>query len=300
MTSLIRRLLAAAALLLALGGASQLLPSANAVDEVGSPAEKRVGKAAKQAQKEASALAAAPSGSVAENLILGSEDGSEPETMEQFLTAVTQDVDAYWTKVFKESGLPEPRVSYTGSRRPDGGERVRRRERQLGDDAAAYCPGDDTIYISEQFATEIYGGALDQALPGSSQGYGGTAATSRWRTSSRTSTATRSRTSSGSSSATASSSRRWRSSCRPTATPAPGPTAPTRRTGSRTVTCRRRSTRHSRSATSTRATPAITARPSSARQAWNSGFESGDPSACNQYLSPDPANGGATTRGVGC
>ena len=34
--------------------------------------------------------------------------------------------------------------------------------------------------------------------------------------------------------------------------------------------------------------PAITARPSSARTAWNSGFESGDPSSCSTYL--DPAN----------
>jgi predicted metalloprotease len=44
----------------------------------------------------------------------------------------------------------------------------------MGDSAAAYCPGDDTIYISEKFATDIYNGTLDGALPGSSQGYGGT------------------------------------------------------------------------------------------------------------------------------
>ena len=44
----------------------------------------------------------------------------------------------------------------------------------MGDSAAAYCPGDDTIYVSQQFATDIYNGALDQALPGSSQGYGRT------------------------------------------------------------------------------------------------------------------------------
>ena len=31
---------------------------------------------------------------------------------------------------------------------------------------------DDTIHISQAFATEIYDGALNQALPGSSQGYG--------------------------------------------------------------------------------------------------------------------------------
>ena len=44
----------------------------------------------------------------------------------------------------------------------------------LGDEAAAYCPADDTISISQKFASDIYSGALDQALPGSSQGYGRT------------------------------------------------------------------------------------------------------------------------------
>jgi uncharacterized protein len=98
-----------------------------------------------------------------------------PETMEQFLTAVTKDVDAYWTSVFADSGLPEPRVSYAwipagraaaSACGDDGG--------TLGDSAAAYCAADDTIYISQKFATDIYDGALDQALPGSSQGYGRT------------------------------------------------------------------------------------------------------------------------------
>ena len=44
----------------------------------------------------------------------------------------------------------------------------------MGDSAAAYCLGDDTIYISEKFATDIYNGSLDHALPGSSQGFGRT------------------------------------------------------------------------------------------------------------------------------
>jgi len=44
----------------------------------------------------------------------------------------------------------------------------------MGDSAAAYCAGDDTIYISQRFAAGIYDGALDRALPGSSQGYGRT------------------------------------------------------------------------------------------------------------------------------
>src|SRR5829696_1913972 len=84
----------------------------------------------------------------------------DPQTMNEFLTAVTTDVDAYWTKAFEDAGLPEPRVGYSWSP-PD-------------QSMAAYSPQDDTIYISEQFATAIYDGALDQQLPGSSQGYGGT------------------------------------------------------------------------------------------------------------------------------
>ena len=89
----------------------------------------------------------------------GAKDSAPPENMDQLLTTVTKDVDAYWTKAFKDAGLPEPRVAYDWS--PAG-------------QTAAYSPGDDTIYISQEFATDIYNGALDQALPGSSQGYGRT------------------------------------------------------------------------------------------------------------------------------
>jgi uncharacterized protein len=147
MTSLIRpALLAGAAVLLALG-AWQLLGS--------DPAD---------------------AGEPPRNLVLGAGDGegAEPQTMDEFLTAVTEDVDRYWTDVFAGSDLPEPRVRYSwipagqsvASACGDGS--------AMGDSAAAYCPGDDTIYISEKFASDIYTGSLDHALPGSSQGYGGT------------------------------------------------------------------------------------------------------------------------------
>jgi predicted metalloprotease len=108
----------------------------------------------------------------AQNLTL---DGSQPSTMDEFLTAVTTDVDDYWTGVFEQNGLAEPRVTYawipagqtaSSACGDDGG--------TLGDSAAAYCPGDDTIYISEQFASDIMSGTLDQSLPGSANGYGGT------------------------------------------------------------------------------------------------------------------------------
>ena len=95
--------------------------------------------------------------------------------MEQFLTAVTKDVDATGRRRSQDSGLPEPRVSYQWI--PAGQTAASAcgdEDGALGDSAAAYCPGDDTIYISQKFATDIYDGALDQALPGSSQGYGRT------------------------------------------------------------------------------------------------------------------------------
>jgi predicted metalloprotease len=186
MSSLIRPpLLAVAALLLVLGGASLYLATAKAADATDSdtvttdtkhkPTKRQVREASKQAQKTAGSLTASPSASAAHDLILGSKDSAQPENMEQFLTAVTKDVDTYWTKAFKDSGLPEPRVSYKWI--PAGQTAASAcgdANGAMGDSAAAYCSGDDTIYVSEKFATDIYNGALDQALPGSSQGYGRT------------------------------------------------------------------------------------------------------------------------------
>jgi uncharacterized protein len=108
------------------------------------------------------------------NFVLGDAEGgaSDSRSAEEFLTAVTKDVDAYWTKQFEAAGMPEPRVSYAWI---PSGQTVSSACGELGDGAAAYCPGDDTIFISEPFATGIYTGALDRALPGSAQGFGGTA-----------------------------------------------------------------------------------------------------------------------------
>ena len=168
MNSLIRpRLFAAAALLLVLGGATYWLGTAHA--EPSNPA------AVATAQTHAGRLVPPPSGTGSHDLLLGPKGSAQPTNMEQFLTAVTKDVDAYWTKTFKASGLPEPRVSYKWI--PAGQTAASAcgdADGTLGDSAAAYCPGDDTIYISEKFATEIYDGTLDQSLPGSSQGYGKT------------------------------------------------------------------------------------------------------------------------------
>jgi predicted metalloprotease len=104
-------------------------------------------------------------------LSVGPQDSAQPQTMQQFLTAVTKDVDGYWTKVFADNGLPEPRV---GIRLIAPGETASSACGQLDDSTAAYCPGDDTIAIAERFAEGVYSGDLDRALPGSSQGFGRT------------------------------------------------------------------------------------------------------------------------------
>jgi uncharacterized protein len=180
MSSLMRpRLLAAAALLLALAGAWQYSESANAdhlnpSQQKRKPTQQEVRDASTRARNRARVITASPPGG-AHDLILGSKDSAQPKNMEQFLTAVTKDVDAYWTKAFKDSGLPEPKVSYKWI--PAGQTAASAcgdEDGTLGDSAAAYCPGDDTIYISEKFATDIYNGTLDKVLPGSSQGYGRT------------------------------------------------------------------------------------------------------------------------------
>jgi uncharacterized protein len=98
--------------------------------------------------------------------------GAEPKTVEEFLTSVTTDVDAYWMDEFAESGLDVPRVSYRWI--PAGQSVQSACGGAMGDSAAAYCPADDTIYISEKFATDIAQGSLDRVLPGSSQGFGRT------------------------------------------------------------------------------------------------------------------------------
>jgi predicted metalloprotease len=127
------------------------------------------------ARPDEAAASDAGSGAGSQGLIVGSQGSAQPQDMEEFLTAVTTDVDAYWMKVFGDSGLPEPKVGYAWI--PAGQTAASAcgdEDGAMGDTAAAYCPGDDTIYISQKFATDIYDGALDQALPGSSQGYGRT------------------------------------------------------------------------------------------------------------------------------
>ena len=79
------------------------------------------------------------------------------EDVDEFLTTVLSNVDAYWTETLRENGLPEPSVFYVWV--PPGREAVSACG-PAGDDAAFYCSGDDTIYISQRFAADLWDGVL--------------------------------------------------------------------------------------------------------------------------------------------
>src|SRR4051794_19224173 len=77
------------------------------------------------------------------------------QSIDAFLTSVLENVDAYWTKTLKAADLPEPRVSYVWI---PPGRTVQSACGTAGTDAAFYCPGDDTIYVSQQFAADLWQG----------------------------------------------------------------------------------------------------------------------------------------------
>ena len=94
---------------------------------------------------------------------------TESGTIDAYLTEVLGSVDAYWTKTLRASGREEPRVSYNWI--PQG-RRARTACGALADDRAAfYCPADDTIYIGQVLAAELYQG-LNEDFPGQRAGYG--------------------------------------------------------------------------------------------------------------------------------
>ena len=124
------------------------------------------------------------------------KDNNRSETMEQFLTSVTKDVDAYWTQEFKDSGLPEPRVSYdwipAGQTASSacGRSGARRRRRRL-------LPGRrHDLHLRRSSPPRSTTAHSTRRSPAARRATARPSATSRSPTSSPTSTATRSRTSS--------------------------------------------------------------------------------------------------------
>jgi predicted metalloprotease len=94
---------------------------------------------------------------------------NEPQEIDAFMEDVLRNIDSYWTRTLRASGLPEPSVSYEFL--PPRAVRISGCGITAGGDAAFYCPADDTIYVSQRFAADLYEGVVD-GLPGESAGYG--------------------------------------------------------------------------------------------------------------------------------
>jgi len=98
-----------------------------------------------------------------------SRGSNTPETIDVFMTRVLTDVDRYWTRTFATADLPAPSVRFVAV--APGRFRLTACGVPAGDSAAFYCPGDDTIYVAQQFAADLYRGLL-RGLPGERAGFG--------------------------------------------------------------------------------------------------------------------------------
>jgi uncharacterized protein len=94
---------------------------------------------------------------------------TESSAIDTYLTEVIRSVDRYWTRTLTESGLREPRVGYVWV---EPGRRVATACQAVADENAAfYCTGDDTIYLSQELASQLWDG-ISGAFPGERAGYG--------------------------------------------------------------------------------------------------------------------------------
>jgi predicted metalloprotease len=101
--------------------------------------------------------------------VVRSRGRNEPETIDVFLTKLLQDIDRYWTRTLRANDLPEPQVRYAWV--PPGRVAPTSCGTPAGDDVAFYCPTDDTIYVGQQFAADLYNGVA-RGLPGERAGFG--------------------------------------------------------------------------------------------------------------------------------
>jgi predicted metalloprotease len=94
---------------------------------------------------------------------------SGDKRLEAYLKEVLTSVDTYWTKTLRASDVPEPRVSFLwippgrGTRTGCGA--------VADENAAFYCPADDTIFVGEELAADILRGT-GRTFPGERAGYG--------------------------------------------------------------------------------------------------------------------------------
>ena len=94
---------------------------------------------------------------------------TEPTTIDAFMTDVLRTIDRYWSETLRKAGRPAPQVSFAAV--PPGAVARTGCGASASDGDAFYCPGDDTIYVGQRFAAELYEGVAT-GLPGQRAGYG--------------------------------------------------------------------------------------------------------------------------------
>jgi predicted metalloprotease len=137
-----RRLLTAASLLASTAALAASSPAANAD---ASTANSTVGVTASSPQNDLTA-------------------GRNAQTMPEYMTDVYNDVNSFWTGALTAAGDPLPNPRYVWM--PPGESVNQACSDSLGntttdDSTAAYCSTDNTIYFSQQMATNIWQGQVD-------------------------------------------------------------------------------------------------------------------------------------------
>ena len=94
---------------------------------------------------------------------------SGDQRLEDYLTEVLRSVDAYWTRTLRQSGAQEPRVSFLWV--PPGRAARSGCGAVADENAAFYCPADDTIFVGEELAADILRGT-GRTFPGERAGHG--------------------------------------------------------------------------------------------------------------------------------
>jgi predicted metalloprotease len=100
-----------------------------------------------------------------------SRAGAEESEVDRYLEEVITNVDGYWTDTLVRAGQSEPRVGFVVV--PVGGAARTGCQVVADETAAFYCTRDDTIYIAEQLASDLWKGINDD-FPGQRAGYGRT------------------------------------------------------------------------------------------------------------------------------
>jgi predicted metalloprotease len=93
--------------------------------------------------------------------------------MDDFLTFVLRDADAYWSGVWAAAGYPNPQVTYVFPQRGESVPDPCSKTRYSDDSSAHYCALDDRITISQAKAVDLWlGRARANSDPDSGQSSG--------------------------------------------------------------------------------------------------------------------------------